>query len=190
MVMPHRIEIRWPKRIYLEDGREIVLDNEEEILSHRLACLISKKDVEKTFKLLREHGFKRVPALPLGEKYSLAKIVKEPFELHVRIFRSGLILSEIEIARKYVEHMYTPSVNASLEVYHLLNDLGIDTKMIYLGIGVKKIVETMIIEVHYEGEPHLYGSIIREILRSIGEIIIPQILSYPQRSREQDEPQD
>ena len=190
MVMPHRIEIRWPKRICLEDGRELVLDNDEEILSHRLACLISREDVDKTFKILREQGFKRVPALPLGEKYSLAKIIREPFELHVRIFRSGLILSEIEIARKYVEHMYTPSVNASLEVYYLLNNLGISTKMIYLGVGVEKILETMIIEVRYDGEPHPYGSIIREILRSIGEIVMPQIFSYPQQSREQDEPQD
>jgi len=189
MVMPHRIEIRWPKRIYLEDGREIVLDSEEEIMGHRLACLISREDVDKTYKILREHKFRRVPALPLGEKYSLAKIVHEPFELHIRIFRTGLILSEVEVARKYVEHVYTPSINASLETYYLLNNLGISTKMIYLGVGVEKVLEIMIIEVRYDGDLHPYGSIIREVLRSIGEVIMPRIFSSPQQSQEQDEPQ-
>ncbi len=187
MVMPHRIEIRWPKKIYLEDGRKLVLDSEEEIMGHRLACLISRDDVERTYKLLKEQGFKRVPALPLGERYSLAKIIKEPFELHIRIFRSGLILSEVEISRKYVEHLYTPSVNASLETQNLLRDLGVDTKMIYLGVGVREVLETIIIEVQYENEPHPYGSIMREIMKSIGSTIIAQIFSCLQQSREQDE---
>ncbi|NPA23626.1 MAG: hypothetical protein GXO23_04960 [Crenarchaeota archaeon] len=185
--MPHRIEIKWPKRVYLEDGREVTLDSEEEIMSHRLACLISKYDVDKVYKALRELGFRRVPALPLGEKYSLAKIVREPFEMHIRVFKIGLILSEIEISRKYVEHLYTPSVNASLETYELLQNIGADPKLIYLGVGVKEVPEIILIEIRCENDPHPYGSIVREILRSIKEIVMPQIPFSLQQLQEEDE---
>ncbi len=171
MCMQLQVVVRWPREIELEDGRLLNLDNEDEITSQRLACLISKEDVENAYEIFKNLGFKRVPALPLGEKYSIAKQVNDIFEFHIRIFDSGLILSEIEISRKFIEHIFTYSINASLEVKEILEKHGIKTTLIYRGNIVKRVIKIVELEIRYDGDVHTYGSIIREFMKGFLENI-------------------
>ncbi len=183
MCMQPQVTVRWPKRIELENGEVIDIDTEDEITSQKLACLVNRYDVDKVYKAFRGMGFRRVLALPLGEKYSIAKKVNDIFEIHVRIFSNGLILSEVEISREFVEHIFTKSINYSYEMNNIISsEFNIDCSLIYCGVKVVKILDIVYLDIVYEGEVHPHGTIIREIVRGLSNTLIkPHISSYLQQ---------
>ncbi|WP_061950967.1 hypothetical protein [Acidiplasma cupricumulans] len=58
---------------------------------------------------LIEAGFSdATPSFYKGEKFSLSRIIKFPWELHLRLFEhknKGKIFAHVEISRKYFEHL-------------------------------------------------------------------------------------
>jgi len=70
-------------------------------------------------RLLKEEEFTETwLRVPKGEKYSLVRRLIEPWELHVRIYESGFIESEVEVSRDYIEHLGEYRVYV---VYELFN---------------------------------------------------------------------
>lgn len=101
-------EYAYPKEIKLGDGRRITLSDEERKDEEYFAIVVPPQKVEAVVDVLQEEGFtKASPAWNKGEAYGLSKVVDEPWEMHVRLYRDGSIYSHIEVRRDYFEHLDT-----------------------------------------------------------------------------------
>lgn len=115
------IEVLLPRDILLDDGSRIIVPKEEiekTAPEHVFELWVPEDKVDEIAKELRKHGFKDVTlSRSFGEKYSLSLEIFEPWELHVRIFDDGRIISEIEVSRKYIEHITGIRLPVIYDVY-------------------------------------------------------------------------
>jgi len=55
---------------------------------------------------LLKQGFEHASMhLPKGEKFSIRKVLRPPWEIHLRIFEDGFIDSEVEVQREYIQYL-------------------------------------------------------------------------------------
>lgn len=164
--MSEEIEIEWPSQVELDDGSVLDLP-ENELFLKNLYCTVESKIVDEIARKLMNVGFRRVIAFPTGEKYSIARSVGEYFEHHIRIFTNGTILSEVEISRKYVEHVLLPSFNASLLTFKILRDLGFEPSLVYRGIRIVRVLKIVKYCIKLDMQLHRVGSIFLEFIRGL-----------------------
>ncbi len=164
--MVEEVELEWPSRVELSDGSHIDLP-ENELFLKNLYCLVESNDVDNVAKKLISIGFRKVIAFPTGEKYSIARDIGKFFEHHIRIFSNGIIISEVEISRRYVEHLLLPSLNASLLSLRILRDLEINARLMYKGVEIVRVLKTVKYIIRLDVQLHKIGSIITEFLRGL-----------------------
>ncbi len=98
---------------------------------------------------LINRGFKPVIlAMDKGELYSLSMRISRPWELHVRIFSDGIIESEIEICRDYLQHLIGPRFNVVYEVYDILRHFVKERRVCIksMGMCIDEVIENIGIE--------------------------------------------
>lgn len=103
----------FPKNIRLSNSANIVISKEKAKDEESFSLLIPENKTDSIVNYLKNHaGFKNaIPSFDKGEDYGISKIIKPPWELHLRIYNSSnfpnfsKIYSHIEIARKYIEHL-------------------------------------------------------------------------------------
>ena len=99
-----------PRRFVLDNGEIVELkavDLEERIRKEPLFLLyVPPSYINNIYRVLKLLGFAETALrVSKGERYSLVKKLDEPWEHHVKIYGNGLIESEIEVGRDYVEHL-------------------------------------------------------------------------------------
>ncbi len=101
-------EYEYPKRIKLKDKEEIELTDDEIKDESSFAIVIPRAKIDPFDFYLCHNGFSDAfPAWPKGEKYGLSKVVRDPWEIHIRIFENGRIYPHVEVRRDYLEHLDT-----------------------------------------------------------------------------------
>lgn len=112
-----------PRKFILDDGKVIQLTTKEikeKLTKETLFQLyVPPEHTEEIYKTLKLQGFTKPELyLPKGEKYSLAKELYKPWELHIRIYENGFIESEIEISREYIQHLGNYRINVVYEAFN------------------------------------------------------------------------
>lgn len=99
-------EYEYPETLELVSGQEIVLTQNDLKDERTLAIVIPQSKTWEFASFLYDRGFSNAePAWYQGEKYGLSRIIKDPWEMHVRIFENGYIYPHIELRRDYLEHL-------------------------------------------------------------------------------------
>ncbi len=103
----------FPKNIRLSNNVNLSIPKEKAKDEESFSLLIPENKTDAIVNYLKNHaGFKNaIPSFDKGEEYGISKIIKAPWELHLRIYSSSYfpdfskIYAHVEIARKYVEHL-------------------------------------------------------------------------------------
>lgn len=99
-------EYEYPEKIVLDDGQEITLGNEDFKNERLLAIVIPSDKVWVFANFLYNKGFTDArPAWGQDERYSLSRIINDPWELHLRIYENGRVFPHIEVRRDYFQHL-------------------------------------------------------------------------------------
>ncbi len=113
-----------PRKFILDDGSIVELKADEvrkRICREPLFLLyVPPTQVDNVYRALLSHGFREESLLRVykGEKYSLVKKLVDPWELHVRIYENGMIESEVEVSRDYVEHLGDSRIYVVYETFN------------------------------------------------------------------------
>ena len=120
----HNVTVNFPKNILLEDGRTIHIETDKISDESLFSLLFPEKSTDRIAINLIKNGFHdATPSFFKGEKYSMARELTFPWELHIRLFnygkQYGKIFAHVEISRKYFEHLFIiqPSVFDPFEFY-------------------------------------------------------------------------
>ncbi len=120
----HNVTVNFPKNIVLEDGRNIHIETDKISDESLFSLLFPEKSTDRIAINLIKNGFHdATPSFFKGEKYSMARELTFPWELHIRLFnygkQYGKIFAHVEISRKYFEHLFIiqPSVFDPFEFY-------------------------------------------------------------------------
>jgi len=120
----HNVTINFPKNIVLENGESIHIERDKITDESLFSMLFPEKSTDRIAINLIKNGFHdATPSFFKGEKYSMAKEIAFPWELHIRLFnygkQYGKMFAHVEISRKYFEHLFIiqPSVFEPFEFY-------------------------------------------------------------------------
>ena len=120
----HNATVNFPKNIVLEDGRNIHIETDKISDESLFSLLFPEKSTDRIAINLIKNGFHdATPSFFKGEKYSMARELTFPWELHIRLFnygkQYGKMFAHVEISRKYFEHLFIiqPSVFDPFEFY-------------------------------------------------------------------------
>jgi hypothetical protein len=120
----HNVTVNFPKNIVLEDGRNIHIETDKISDESLFSLLFPEKSTDRIAINLIKNGFHdATPSFFKGEKYSMARELTFPWELHIRLFnygkQYGKMFAHVEISRKYFEHLFIiqPSVFDPFEFY-------------------------------------------------------------------------
>ncbi|WP_337860972.1 hypothetical protein [Ferroplasma sp.] len=118
------ITVNFPKNIVLEDGTGVKIQKDEIANESLFSLLFPEKSTDNiAINLIKNSFHDATPSFFKGEKYSMARELTFPWELHIRLFNNGKkygkLFAHIEISRKYFEHLFIiqPSVFDSFEYY-------------------------------------------------------------------------
>ncbi len=101
-------EYEYPNEIELDNHQRLTLSNNDIKDEKYFTLMVLPEKINDVVNILRKNGFTDAsPAWDKGEAYSLSKVVKEPWEMHVRLYNNGSIYSHIEVRRDYFEHLDT-----------------------------------------------------------------------------------
>lgn len=104
------------------------------------AIKIPSDEIHSAYKGLISRGFYRaIPSVNKGEVYGLAKIIRGPWELHIRIYKDGLVKGEVEVSRRYLQHLISNRVNVVYEVYELIKDAVSTRSIVYLPLNQRVV---------------------------------------------------
>lgn len=98
---------------------------------------------------LINRGFRKTMlSVNKGETYSLVMRIHEPWEIHTRIFSNGVIETEIEISREYLQHLIGPRFNIVYEVYDALRHFVKERRICIKPLGrcISDVIENMRIQ--------------------------------------------
>ncbi len=116
------LEILIPRDVELDDGTRIMVSEDEARRTapeHVFELWVPRERIEDVVSELRRQGFEDAwLSVSFGEKYSLRLKIFEPWEVHVRIFDDGSMVSEIEISREYIEHLTSVRLPVLYDVYY------------------------------------------------------------------------
>lgn len=133
-----------PRTVMLEDGSVIAVSGEDAVQGV-FSLYIPPIHLDELVKHLRSKGFE-TPEVSLGkgEKYNLRIVIQEPWELHVRIYDSGMVEGEVEVKREYIEHLLEPWRSSVIyEVFQFYQDLYPTLHILYKprGLYVVKVLD-------------------------------------------------
>jgi hypothetical protein len=126
---------RYPRRISVVKGLHDFIRHEEIELDHLSLMVKIKKD--EIVKTLISEGFRRVKfenKKPTQIGSGFAKKLSKPWEIHVRLLdlhQQGLIAiqAEVEISRKYIQHIKSVRAPVIYEIESLLKKHSIEYKI-------------------------------------------------------------
>lgn len=127
--------VSYPKRIYLMKGISEIIRNEE--LNNDPLYIVVKASVDDIVRILKKEGFHRVRLCEnkkpsqLGNGFT--KMLTRTWEMHVRLFevKQGLIAihAEVEISRRYIQHLISERAPMIYEVINIFKKHGVDYKI-------------------------------------------------------------
>jgi len=123
-----------PHKFLLDNEELIVLKayEIEEAKEPLFFTYIPTNKVDVIYNHLKSKGFENAkPSIKKGEKYSIRKILDYPWELHLRIYDNGIIESEIEVQREYLEHLGDKRIYVVYEPFEYLRDIYDKFHLIY-----------------------------------------------------------
>ncbi len=105
--------IMFPKHIELKDNISVYIDSATMKDEESFSLLIPENKLDMIIQFLRaQRGFSNAtPSFNHGEDYGISKVIKGPWELHLRIYGDSYfpgysrIQAHIEIARRYFQHL-------------------------------------------------------------------------------------
>jgi hypothetical protein len=127
----------YPKTINFVKGLQNLIGKEEIDLDH--LCLMVKTKKDEIITALMSEGFKRVKMenrKPTQIGHGFSKRLAKPWEMHVRLLemQQGLIAihAEVEISRKYIQHIRSVRSPVIYEIGSILISAVIDNHQITL----------------------------------------------------------
>ncbi|WP_069808329.1 hypothetical protein [Vulcanisaeta thermophila] len=136
------------------------------------ALKVPINEIQRVYREFISRGFHRaIPSINKGEIYGLAKMIRDPWELHVRIFSNGLIKGEVEISRRYLEHLIGGRINNVVyEIYEVIREVTSNGEIIYLPLNqrVINVIENVRIELK---QPRLLIPWGLEVFRSMASLL-------------------
>jgi len=132
-----------PRTVRLEDGSIITVSGEEAIQG-AFSLYIPPVHLDELARHLTSKGFEAAGvSLGKGEKYNLRIVVQEPWELHVRIYGSGLVEGEVEVKREYIEHLSPWRSSVIYEVFQFYQDFYPTLHILYKpkGLYVVRVID-------------------------------------------------
>ncbi|KJE49028.1 MULTISPECIES: hypothetical protein [Acidiplasma] len=104
------LQVKYPRGVKTSGGKLYEV-NKNDIGNESIFSILYPVEQTKNIALhLIEAGFSdATPSFYKGEKFSLSRIIKFPWELHLRLFEhknKGKIFAHVEISRKYFEHLF------------------------------------------------------------------------------------
>lgn len=151
--------VSYPKRIDLMKGKSKIIKSEE--LNNDPLYIVVKVSVDDIINILKKEGFHRVRLCEnkkpsqLGDGFT--KMLTRTWEMHVRLFEAkhGLIAihAEVEISRRYIQHLISERAPIIYEVINIFKRHGIDYKIWSTKLGgyVSHIREDRILKL--KGKP-------------------------------------
>ncbi len=88
--------------------------------------------LERARKALLAEGFVMTPMQyrKKGQMFGLVKEHGHNLQLHVRAFQNGVIESEVELSRHFVQHLWSPRRSAHTEIEQIFAKHGVETDTI------------------------------------------------------------
>lgn len=100
-----------PRKFVLDGGKVISLtaiEIENELIKEPLFLShVPPQKIDDLYNYLKDEIVfeDAIPSLPKGEKYGIRKKIGYPWEVHLRLYSDGSIMSEVEVQREYIEHL-------------------------------------------------------------------------------------
>jgi hypothetical protein len=125
----------YPRRINIVKGLQDFIRNEEILLDH-LSIAVKMRRKEELIRALFEEGFRKVQfenrkPFQIGKGFS--KKLKSPWELHLRLLnlQKGMIAiqAEVEISRKYIQHIRSVRSPVIYEIESILKTHRIEYRI-------------------------------------------------------------
>lgn len=87
--------------------------------------------LEAVREALEAEGYKSTPFQwrHKGHAYGLIKDLGEK-QIHVRVYEDGVIDAEIEVHKRYLQHIWSPRPSAHEEVHRILEKHGLETELV------------------------------------------------------------
>lgn len=125
----------YPKKVSLMRGIMDMIKNED--LEKDALYIVVKSNVDEIVRILRNEGFHRLKICenkkPSQIGSGFTKMLTRTWEMHVRLLemKNGLIAlhAEVEISRRYVQHIVSERSPMLYELANLLKKHGIDYKI-------------------------------------------------------------
>lgn len=125
----------YPKTVGLMRGLVHFITRDE--VEKESLSLIVKKSAEDIIRILRSEGFHKLLFCEHKKPFQIGsgftKMLNKTWEIHVRLIemKEGLIAiqGEVEISRRYFQHMFSQRAPAVYEIANILKKNGIDYKI-------------------------------------------------------------
>lgn len=125
----------YPKTIGLMKGLMHFIKRDE--IEKESLCLVVRNNVEEIVRILRSEGFHKLLFCENKKPFQIGggftKMLNRTWEMHVRLIdmKEGWIAiqGEIEISRRYFQHMFSQRSPVVYEIANILRKNGIDYKI-------------------------------------------------------------
>lgn len=127
--------VSYPKKISLMKGIMDIIKHED--LEENALYIVVKSNVDEISRILKKEGFHRLKICenkkPSQIGRGFTKMLNRTWEMHVRLLemKDGLVAlhAEVEISRRYVQHLVSERAPILYEVANLLKKHSIDYKI-------------------------------------------------------------
>lgn len=125
----------YPKKVSLLRGIMDMLKKED--LEHDTLFIVVRSNTDDIINILKKEGFHRLKFCenrwPMQIGNGFTKIINKPWEMHVRLLkvRDDLIAihAEVEVSRKYIQHLVTERAPVLYELLNILKKYEMDYKI-------------------------------------------------------------
>ena len=115
-----------PREVVYFDGTSAILPEDYVLKEGNLRLFVPKIKIEEVVNTMKTSGFHEEKLeVYKGEKYSLVMKFYDIWDLHVRVYSDGFIVSHFEVSREYLEHINyetIPSIYEPFEFYRTAYD--------------------------------------------------------------------
>ncbi len=135
MLVVSDYSLLYPKTVGLMRGLMHFIKRDE--IEDESLCLVVRNNAEEIVRMLRSEGFHKLlfceHKKPLQIGNGFTKMLNRTWEMHVRLIdmKEGWIAiqGEIEISRRYFQHMFSQRAPVLYEIANILKKNGVDYKI-------------------------------------------------------------
>lgn len=125
----------YPRTVGLMRGLMHLIRRDE--IENESLCLVVRNSAEEIVRILHSEGFHKLVFCEHKKPFQIGsgftKMLNRTWEMHVRLIdmKDGLIAiqGEVEISRRYIQHMFSQRAPVVYEIANILKKNGIDYKI-------------------------------------------------------------